>query len=56
MHIVEYAYKRGTRGAQAVGTRLRKTLPFEDKSEAEKHAKWLKQMDCKKVRVISKEG
>lgn len=52
MFKVEYAYKRGSQGAKAVGTRLRKTLPFEDKNEAEKHAAWLKVLDCSKVRVI----
>jgi len=52
MYTVEYAYKRGTPGASAVGTRLRKTLPFDDKIEAEKHADWLKQMGNVKVRVI----
>lgn len=52
MFKVEYAYKKGTPGANAVGTRLRKTLPFEDKNEAENHAAWLKVLDCVKVRVI----
>lgn len=49
---VEYAYKRGSPGANAVGTKLRKTTPFEDKDEADKHAQWLVHMGCKKVNVV----
>ena len=52
MFKVEYAYPRGSQGAKTVGTRVRKTLPFEDKLEDEKHADWLQVMGCKKVRVI----
>lgn len=52
MFKVEYAWPRGSQGAKSCGTRVRKTLPFEDKLEAEKHAKWLNVMGCKKVRVI----
>jgi len=56
MYKIEYAYKRGTRGANAVGTRLRKSLPFSDKNEAEKHADWLKQTGCVKVRVVEEKN
>jgi hypothetical protein len=56
MHIVEYAYKKGTPGANSVGTRLRKTLPFEDKDEADKHAEWLKHLGCVKVAVVEEKS
>lgn len=56
MFKVEYAYKKGTPGANAVGTRRRKTLPFQDQHEAEKHADWLKQIGCLKVRTIEEKS
>jgi hypothetical protein len=56
MYKVEYAYKRGTPGASAVGTRVRKTLPFDDKIEADKHADWLKLMGSVKVRVVEEKS
>lgn len=52
MWKVEYAHKKGTPAARSVGTRLRKTAPFEDKNEADKHADWLKLFGCQKVRVV----
>jgi len=56
MYIVEYAYKRGTSGANAVGTRKRKTLPFADKNEADKHADWLKVMGAVKINVVEEKS
>jgi hypothetical protein len=56
MYKVEYAYKRGTPGASAVGTRVRKTLPFEDQIEADKHAMWLNLLGCVKVRVVEEKS
>jgi len=56
MYKVEYAHKKGSRGAKAVGTRLRKTLPFADPNEAEKHASWLKHLGCKNVRVVEEKS
>ena len=52
MYRVEYAYIKGSPSAKAIGTRLQKSLPFEDKEFAEKMAEWLKIMGHLRVRVI----
>lgn len=51
---VEFKYPKNSRGAKAVGTRLRKSDPFEERQAAQNVANWLKIMGCEKVRVIEK--
>lgn len=52
MYVVMYAHKKGSPGALAVGTRRRKSAPFEDKNEADKHADWLKLLGSVQVNVV----